>query len=377
MEGSPERILSSLCTAELFCSFSQSCCKTSSTSTQVTDTPQNEDKVKAPRTENGTTALKRNADQPQEPTPTLTMQDLTSLMMTLFKTQEDTVKMLSDIRTILRHVIEQNVTDHKTTSDQLQQLSQQTTNVEKNLKLVSADLQKAVSPTTAPETAAICISNKVIEEKNQELSEILLQEKRQKKTQEQSIRVKRTISLQWTQSMNQRKKSYSNFVKNYKKAQLYKGWIESSPDFLPLKYKPKRVPGEIPSYTTAKIAEAKQRYVNDVNLMLEYSKIHQARVRKIDKTMLDLIKDSCTNEDETTTLGQIWTDETSEQEMRAAQAWLKTERFLTKKKHEDGLKNQDALTDISWDETLSRRLKTRYRPVQNRPVQYYYSPSPW
>ena len=145
----------------------------------------------------------------------------------------------------------------------------------------------------------------------------------------------------------------------------------------PLKYKPKRVPGEIPSYTTAKIAEAKQRYVNDVNLMLEYSKIHQARVRTIDKTMLDLIKDSCTNEDETTTLGQIWTDETSEQEMRAAQAWLKTERFLTKKKHEDGLKNQDALTDISWDETLSRRLKTRHRPVQNRPVQYYYSPSPW
>ena len=245
------------------------------------------------------------------------------------------------------------------------------------VRSVSADLQKAVSPTTAPETATICISNKVIEEKNQELSEILLQEKRQKKTQEQSIRVKRTISLQWTQSMNQRKKSYSNFVKNYKKAQLYKGWIESSPDFLPLKYKPKRVPGEIPSYTTAKIAEAKQRYVNDVNLMREYSKIHQARVRTIDKTMLDLIKDSCTNEDETTTLGQIWTDETSEQEMRAAQAWLKTERFLTKKKHEDGLKNQDALTDISWDETLSRRLKTRHRPVQNRPVQYYYSPSPW
>ena len=174
----------------------------------------------------------------------------------------------------------------------------------------------------------------------------------------------------------QRKKSYSNFVKNYRKAQLYKDWIESSPDFLPLKYKPKRIPGEIPSYTTAKIAEAKQRYINDVNVMLEYSKIHQARVKTIDKTMLDLIKDSCTNEDETSALSQIWKDETSEHEMRAAQAWSKTERFLTKK-HEDGLKNQNVLTDVSWDETLSRRLKTRHRPVQNRAIQYYYSPSPW
>ena len=176
--------------------------------------------------------------------------------------------------------------------------------------------------------------------------------------------------------MNQRKKSYSNFVKNYRKAQLYKDWMESSPDFLPLKFKPKRVPGEIPSYTNAKIAEAKQRYYNDVNLMLEYSKIHQARAKATDKSMLELIKNSCENEDEISTLSQIWKDETTENEMRAAQAWLKTERFLTKKKHEDGLKDQNILTDISWDETLSRRLKTRHRPVQNRTI-HYYSPSPW
>ena len=49
--------------------------------------------------------------------------------------------------------------------------------------------------------------------------------------------------------------------------------MESSPEFLPLKYKPKRVPGGMSNYTDAKfkIAEAKQRNKNDVNLMLEYS----------------------------------------------------------------------------------------------------------
>ena len=221
------------------------------------DTSQNKGKMKVPCTENGTRSeLTGNSDQPREPISGI--QDLTKLMMSFFKTQEETLKLLSDIQTLLRHVIEQNAADHTATSSQLQQLSQQTTNIEQKLMSVNfTDIQKTVSPETSPENAALVISNKVIEERNQKLSEILLQEKRQKKTQEQSIRVKRTISLQWTQSMNQRKKSYSNFVKNYRKAQLYKDWIESSPDFLPLKYKPKRIPGEIPSYTTAKNRRSK------------------------------------------------------------------------------------------------------------------------
>ena len=311
--------------------------------------------------------LASDSDQQQEPAG---MKDALKLI-------HETFKLLSEIRSFLHHFKELNADIYTAISDQLQQISRQTTNVEEKLDN-STSFQNTVPSKSAPEDAATCsTSNMATEKRNQELSEIILQEKIQKKTHEQSIRVKRTISLQWTQSMNQRKKSYSNFVKNYRKAQLYKEWIKSSPDFLPLKYKPKRVPGEIPSYTTAKIVEAKQRYVNDVNLMLEYSKIHQARVRSIDKTMTELIKKSCENEEETEALTLIWTDEASELEMRAAQAWSKTERFLIKKKHEDGLKNQNTLTEVSWDETLSRRLKTRHRPVQNRRIQYYYSPSPW
>ena len=78
-------------------------------------------------------------------------------------------------------------------------------------------------------------------------------------------------------------------------------------------------------------------------------------------------------EEEASTLTQIWKDETSEQEMRAAQTWLKTERFLSRKNHEDGLRNKNMLTDTSWDATLSRRLKTR-RSDQHSAMQYY---CPW
>ena len=132
--------------------------------------------------------------------------------------------------------------------------------------------------------------------------------------------------------MNQRKKFYSNFVKNYRKHKLYKNWLESSPDFLPVKYKPKRVPGEIPSLTELKINEAKQRYTNEVNLMLEYSKIHQARVAAVDQEINELLKNSCQSEEETNILQEWWRDETAEQENKMAQAWLKTERFSTEKK---------------------------------------------
>ena len=181
----------------------------------------------------------------------------------------------------------------------------------------------------------------------------------------------------YIQTLNERKKFYSNFVKNHNKARLYREWMESSPEFLPLKYKPKRIPGEIPSHTKAKVSEAKHRYKNDVNLMMEYSRIHQARVVAADKKMHQLIIDSCKNEEElAAALAQIWADETSEQEMRAVQGWTKIERFLNKKKHDDSLRNQETLTDTSWDETLSRRVKAR-RQTQQTTTQFYYYPSPW
>ena len=49
----------------------------------------------------------------------------------------------------------------------------------------------------------------------------------------------------------------------------------------------------------------------------------------------------------------------AEQEMIAAQTWTKTERFLTRKKHEDEVKKEETLTSMSWEEMLKHRRKSR------------------
>ena len=214
-----------------------------------------------------------------------------------------------------------------------------------------------------------------MQSKNEELAEILLKEKKKKSVHEKCTRIKRNLSIQWIQATLKRRKFYKNFVKNYKKHQLYTEWMESSPDFLPLKYKPKRIPGETPNFTDARIREAQQRYKNDVALMLQYSKTHQARVSAVDEEITQLIKDSCETDEEVSTLQDIWRDEAAEQEMRAAQTWSKTERFLTRKKHEDQVKNDTTLTSMSWDETLSRRHKTKN--TAHHGTMHYHQSSPW
>ena len=55
----------------------------------------------------------------------------------------------------------------------------------------------------------------------------------------------------------------------------------------------------------------------------------------------------------------MWRHEAAEHETIAAQAWVKTERFLTRKKHEDKAKKEEILTSVSWDEKLSQRQRNR------------------
>ena len=115
--------------------------------------------------------------------------------------------------------------------------------------------------------------------------------------------------------------------------------------------------------------------------MIEYSKIHQARVTKIDSEMKQLISQSCDDEEQATTLQEMWREETLEQEDMAAQLWLKTERFLNKKKHDDENKQEATLATTSWAEILSRRSRKIRRPAVQQSIpqhwQYNVLPSPW
>ena len=250
--------------------------------------------------------------------------------------------------------------------------------VSTKIEQISSDLRQLTNSNTEPGRT----DSPDQSEETKALARVILEEKKTRSVREQCSKVKRTLGLQWTKSLNDRKKFYRNFVKNYRKATLYKQWMEESPEFIPLKYKPKRIPGEIPTFTAAKIEEAKMRYKNDVDAMIEYSKIHQGRVTKIDGEMKELISQSCEEEEQATTLQDMWREETLEQENMAAQLWLKTERFLKKKKHDDENKKEASLTSISWAEILSRRSRKSKKPMtvqQSIPQHWQYNvvPSPW
>ena len=293
--------------------------------------------------------IPRTVDGIEVPTTT-SMADMAKFLAMIVKTQENTMAILSSIQDSIG-VMEQKIDENNDViTSRIETVSKQTQTTARRIDDLSASLtaSKAAPQSQAPAPAADSTVSSALERKNKELTDMIITEKKKSDLRGQCTRIKRNICLQWTHSLNERKKHYNNFVKNYKKHGLYKDWMESSPDFLPLKYKPKRVPGEISSHTEAKISEAKQRYQNDVTLMLDYSKVHQSKVTKVDQGATQLIRDSCETEEQIQTLQEMWRDEISEQESRAAQAWTKTERFLCKKKHEDEVRNEETLTSTAW-----------------------------
>ncbi len=266
--------------------------------------------------------------------------EIVHILKMIVKLQETTLKVLSGIE---EHILTDD--SHSMVAAKLDELSVETKSIAVKFeqfseKLVPDHLVVPSNPTNVTQhdtgiTVNPAGNSLYSDEDNKELAAILLKEKKEKSLREQCIKIKRKIGLDWTQSLQNRKKFYNNFVKNYKKSKLYSHWIETAPDFIPLKFKPKRIPGELPNHTAAKINIAKQKYKDDVNLMLEYSRIHQARVRNIDQEISELITSSCISEEQVATLKDMWTDDCAELEHRAAQTWLRTERFLNKKKHDD------------------------------------------
>ena len=124
-----------------------------------------------------------------------------------------------------------------------------------------------------------------------------------------------------------------------------------------MKYKPKRIHGELPELTHSRLKEAYFRYENDTKLMMEYAKVHQTRFSEVDGRMTEIIRQSSKSKDEISTLLEMWKSDTTDLENTSAQLWINHENFLTRKKHEDLVRNQLALTDSTWHEQLFLKYK--------------------
>ena len=123
---------------------------------------------------------------------------------------------------------------------------------------------------------------------------------------------------------------------NRNKAKLYQRWAEESPEFLPKKFRPKRIKDEDRSATELRIKQARSDYINNISLLKRYEKIHDEKCRTSDERMIEKIN-SMTNHDLEVRrhLSNLWWEEIASEESRSLSMWNKRERFLNKMKQEE------------------------------------------
>ena len=233
-------------------------------------------------------------------------------------------------------------------------------------------LQTTVLPSSTPDVCPTCNGTatasthppKAVEHRNDstndmessnltlEVANILMKEKMEQTLKDECRTIKSNILLEWESNVKSRSKFFRNFVKNDRKSQLYDDWAAKSPNYIPFKFRPKRIPGEKEHHRNARIEEAKQKYSRERELLKEYAQSHLENVRKIDKRTAELFRSKVDNDQQYSVLWEQWAKETRKEESRAQLLWTRNERFLRKKKHEDEQQGNGVLADTTWGEKL-------------------------
>ena len=192
-----------------------------------------------------------------------------------------------------------------------------------------------------------------------EVSRILMQEKLVKGAKDECRKIKASIHLEWNERLKFRNKYFRNYVKNHGKEKLYNEWLETSPDYIPYKYRPKKITGEREEHTAIRIEEARFKYNTDYKLLKLYAATHKTNYDQLDQDMLEQLRSLSSNEQEYQLLSQQWKKETSQGEERALQLWSKNETFLRTRKHEDVQNDEVCVSEVTWKEKLSSRHKAK------------------
>lgn len=169
-------------------------------------------------------------------------------------------------------------------------------------------------------------------------------------------------AITWRLKLNQRKISYWHCLQNAAKAELYNDWLTESPDYLPLKYRPKINESDSDFLLQMKSEEAHQKYINDIDLMYEYSYQHEEKILEIEDDVKTVIEEWTTSEEEISCIQQIWTAEVKKNEKISQQLWKKRLDFLLKKKREE--EEQDDTRFIN--EEQEKEIKRRSHLKRNR-----------
>ncbi|MCP4458234.1 MAG: hypothetical protein GY816_09465 [Cytophagales bacterium] len=158
----------------------------------------------------------------------------------------------------------------------------------------------------------------------------------------------------WKEKMNERKISFWHYLQNAAKAELYEMWLLDSPDYLPLKYRPKINEKDSDMLLQMKSEEAQQKYTDDIDLMCEYSQQHEERVQKIDSEIKNLINEWTFSEEENSGILEIWAAEVKNNEQISYQLWNKRSNFLLKKKREEEENDSTRFIDDKKETEMKR-----------------------
>ena len=172
-------------------------------------------------------------------------------------------------------------------------------------------------------------------EKSSRLQKEIRFDQRNEKIEKKCKQIIAENSIIWKKRMNQRKISYWHCLQNALKAELYKDWQTNSPDYLPLKYRPKVNATDSDLILLMKSEEAEQKYADEIDTMLHYSHQHEERVLEIDEEVKTDIDGWSFSEEEQSCLLDLWTAEARKNETISQHLWDKRLDFLTKKKIEE------------------------------------------
>lgn len=178
----------------------------------------------------------------------------------------------------------------------------------------------------------------------------------------------------WKSTMNKRKQCYWHALQNRRKAELYESWRTESPNYLPLKYRPKVNNHDCEESTNQKIDIARQQYIDDIGLMQHYSQTHSSRMQLLDTEFSELLSRTTGDEDIKQQLIKMWFQEASINEAISEQLWIKRQDFLSRKKEEDEATNSHQVTRT--DDTRHQvKLKGKSRKFGPDPSSQHYSQS--
>ena len=149
-----------------------------------------------------------------------------------------------------------------------------------------------------------------------------------------ALKLKDDLQPDWNQKLKNFASAIFNKTKCEEKAELYKKWIEDTPDYLPLKFRPIKLKNGNPSVETIRMKDAQHTYRSEVQSLLAYAESHNSKIQLIQQEMKCIIEASTDIIMQQDALLRIWNHECEVKQETSLSRWANRKKFLIEKREE-------------------------------------------